>query len=262
MRPPCIEAFRDLGGERGGVLLVHGFTGSPHEMRPLLEPLVARGYSVLGVRLPGHGFPADREDTSRVAWATAVDRALDELRARHPGERVAICGLSMGALLAVDAATRRSGDVAALALLSPAILLRTGPSRALAVARWLRPLARYRIQKGVSDIRDEAARAGHPGCDPFPVSAFVAFEELRRRTRSIVRAVRQPVLILHGELDRTCMLAGAEWLRRELPSEDVEMHVLRESGHVITVDGERDAVARLVGGFLDRRVGIAPDGAR
>jgi carboxylesterase len=234
--------------------LVHGFTGSPHEMRPLLEPLVARGYSVIGVRLPGHGFPTEREDTTRAAWETAVDRALDELRARHPGDRVAICGLSMGALLAVDAATRRSGDVAALALLSPAILLRSGASRALAMARWLRPLAGYRIPKGVSDIRDAAARAGHPGCDPLPVSAFVAFDELRHRTRSIVRAVRQPVLILHGELDRTCMLAGAEWLRRELRCPDVEMHVLHESGHVITVDGERAAVARHVCDFLERRL--------
>jgi carboxylesterase len=227
-------------------------------MRPLLEPLATRGFSVIGVRLPGHGFPAGREDVARSAWEAAVDHALDELRLLHPGERIAVCGLSMGALLALGAATRRSGDVAALALLSPAILLPGRLTRLLQLARWLTPLGGYRVAKpdGASDIRDEQARAGHPGCDPFPVSAFAAFDELRRAARTIVPGVRQPVLILHGEKDRTCMLAGAEWLRRELSSGEVEMHVLRESGHVITVDGEREAVARYVCEFLERRIGV------
>jgi carboxylesterase len=257
-RPFCIEGFRDLEGERGGVLLIHGFTGSPHEMRPLLEPLRARGFAVLGVRLPGHGFPIEREDVASRAWQAAVDAALDELRDRHPGYRVAICGLSMGALLALAAASRRPADVAALALLSPAIMLRTAASRLLGAARWIGPLGvRYRLAKpkGTSDIRDEAARVSHPGCDPFPISAFLSFDALRRTTRTVVRRVHQPSLIVHAAGDRTCMLAGAEWLGRELASSAVEMHVLRESGHVITVDRERDTVAQLVCDFFERSLG-------
>jgi carboxylesterase len=257
MRPLCIEAFRDLGGERGGVLLVHGFTGSPHEMRPLLEPLAERGYSVLGVRLPGHGFPVEREHIARPAWEATVDGALDELLARHAGERVAICGLSMGALLALATASRRPADVGALALLSPAISLPTAATRLLGVARWLAPLRDLRVAKGVSDIRDAGALAGHPGCDPFPMSAFVAFDELRRLTRTIAHSVSQPTLIMHGERDRTCTLAGAEWLRHALGGQDVEMHVLRESGHVITVDAERQTVIEVVVDFLDRTIGAA-----
>lgn len=254
-RPSCIEAFAQEDGDRGAVLLVHGFTGSPHEMRPLLEPLAARGYSVRGVRLPGHGFPANPEDLARGAWEDTVDRALDELHRRFPKGRVAVCGLSMGALLALGVASRRPEDVAALVLLSPAIELPPAAAGLLGVARWLVPLAGYRVPKGVSDIRDEAARRLHPGCDPFPVSAFVAFDQLRRATRALVSKVRQPALIVHAELDRTCRLTGAEWLRSEMGSRDVELHVLRESGHVITVDAERDRVVRLVTEFLDRTIG-------
>ena len=259
MRPLCIEAFRELGGERGGVLLVHGFTGSPQEMRPLLEPLTARGYSVLGVRLPGHGFPAEREPLARAAWEATVESALDELLARHAAGRVAICGLSMGALLALATASRRPADVGALALLSPAISLPSAATRLLGAARWLAPLRDLRIAKGVSDIRDAGALAGHPGCDPFPISAFVAFDELRRVTRTIAHTVGHPTLIVHAERDRTCTLAGAEWLRRALGGGDVEMHVLRRSGHVITVDAERETVIGAVVDFLDRTIGSAAD---
>jgi esterase/lipase len=108
----------------------------------------------------------------------------------------------------------------------------------------------------VSDIRDADARARHPGCDPFPISAFVAFDDLRHLTRTIVRSVRQPALIVLAEPDRICTLAGAEWLRGALAASQVEMHVLRESGHVITVDREGQAVARLVADFVDRTIGL------
>ena len=79
---------------------------------PGFEPLVAREYSVIGVRLPGHGFPVEPEEIAGPAWEAVVDRALEELRARHPGDRVAICGLSAGALLALYA--RLLGRVPAL----------------------------------------------------------------------------------------------------------------------------------------------------
>lgn len=254
MRPSCIEGF-EQAGERGAVLLVHGFTGSPHEMRPLLGPLAERGYSVLGVRLPGHGFPPGPEPIVREAWEETVDQALDGLRSRFQRERIAICGLSMGALLALGAARRRPDDVGALVLLSPALELSPAASRLLAVARWLAPLTGYRIPKGVSDIRDATARQLHPGCDPFPVSAFADFDRLRRSTPALVSGVRQPALIIHAEQDRTCRLAGAERLRREIGSAQVEMHVLRESGHVLTVDAERERVVALVVEFLDRTIG-------
>lgn len=254
VRPPCIEAFHDDSGERGGVLLIHGFTGSPHEMRPLLEPLVQRRYSVLGVRLPGHGFPPTREQIARDAWELVVDRALDELRGRLPGDRIAVCGLSAGALLGLGVAQRRPADVGALALLSPAIELPRAAMRLLGLARWLGPL-HIRLAKGVSDIHDAAARAAHPGSDPFPISAFAAFDDLRLRTRGILGEVRQSTMIVHAEGDRTCTLAGAEWLRHRVGSQDVEMHVLRSCGHVITVDAERETVAQLVCDFLDRTIG-------
>src|SRR5438270_13533902 len=86
-------------------LLIHGFTGSPWDMRPLGDALAARGYRVKGVRLPGHGGePEAMAGVSARDWEEACETALDSL-ASTP--RVFVAGLSMGALLALLLAARR-----------------------------------------------------------------------------------------------------------------------------------------------------------
>src|SRR2546430_6543846 len=80
-------------------LLLHGFTGSPWDMRPLGDALAARGFRVKGVRLPGHGGePEAMAGVSARDWEEACETALDSL-ASTP--RVFVAGLSMGALLAL-----------------------------------------------------------------------------------------------------------------------------------------------------------------
>src|SRR5947207_15572 len=81
-----------------GVLLIHGFTGSPPEVRPLGEYLAQQGLVVHGVRLPGHGTrPEDLLAVTWQDWAAHVREALDALHAEC--ETVFVGGLSMGGLL-------------------------------------------------------------------------------------------------------------------------------------------------------------------
>src|SRR5581483_10301797 len=92
---------------QAGALLVHGFTGSPFEMRLLGEHLAARGLAVEGPLLPGH-----RSTTAALAatgwrdWLAGVERAFEKLQSRAP--RVAVCGLSLGGLLTLELARRRA----------------------------------------------------------------------------------------------------------------------------------------------------------
>src|SRR5262249_38502036 len=104
-------AFRRDGGTRGGVLLVHGFTGTPHEMAGLADPLAGAGYQVLGLRLPGHGEAAAGEPNDWPAWRGAVEEGFDALAPDAPR---AVVGLSMGALLALDLARERRDAITAL----------------------------------------------------------------------------------------------------------------------------------------------------
>ncbi|MFM7737415.1 MAG: alpha/beta hydrolase [Alphaproteobacteria bacterium] len=253
------EAFEIRGGRRGGVLLVHGFTGSPHEMAPLARPLAEAGWDVVGVRLPGHGAAAAGEPNDREAWAATVRVAFEELVEAHAPGRVVVAGLSMGSLLAIDLALAERARVAALVALSPAVALPARRSAALrgvglVATDGLRAIA---LRKPASDIRDAAALAAHPVAGPVTVGAALSFDGLRRDVRRRIRregaSFPRPLLVLHARRDRVCPLRGARWLARRMPCASPELHVLERSGHVIPVDLEGPRAASLVVDFLDRR---------
>lgn len=253
------EAFEIPGGRRGGVLLVHGFTGSPHEMAPLGRPLADAGWDVLGVRLPGHGAADRGEPNEREAWAGAVRLGFETLVARHGPGHVAIAGLSMGSLLAIDLALAERERIAALVALSPAIALPARRSAALRGVGWVATegVRAIALPRPASDIRDTEALASHPVAGPVTVGAALSFDLLRREVRRRVRreggSFPRPLLVVHARRDRVCPLRGARWLARRMPAAAPELHVLERSGHVIPVDLEGAHAAALVIDFLDRR---------
>src|SRR5687768_898804 len=111
----------DLPGNDRGVLCVHGFTGTPYEMRYLGQRLHDRGLTVVGPALPGHTTTVeDLDATTWRDWAAAVDEAFDALRARC--RRVAVVGQSLGGLLSLYLASRRP-EVAAVASLAAPLWL-------------------------------------------------------------------------------------------------------------------------------------------
>src|SRR4051812_24350152 len=120
MRRPAVDVapFRfdgagPAGVRRRGVLLVHGFAGTPFEMRGLGEALAARGFTVSAPNLAGHGpDAANLKATSWTDWYAGVERAFDELSASC--DAVAVCGLSLGGLLTLELARRRGREIAAV----------------------------------------------------------------------------------------------------------------------------------------------------
>src|SRR5215469_2208865 len=116
MKPGSCAPF-DFAGDRRGVLLLHGFTGTPFEVRPLGERLARRGLTIVGPVVPGHCTSArSLEGTTWHDWEAGATAALDGLRARC--DRVAVAGLSMGGLLAARLAFLRPQQIDALVLMS------------------------------------------------------------------------------------------------------------------------------------------------
>src|SRR4051794_38223860 len=98
---PGAEAFEYSGRPDVGVLLVHGFTGSPFEMRPVGKALAASGIGSIGVLLRGHGtHPDDMIDFRYPDWIADVEAGLERLLERH--DRAVIVGLSMGGTLTLN----------------------------------------------------------------------------------------------------------------------------------------------------------------
>lgn len=239
---PGAEPFAHDDGPVGALLL-HGFAGSPADLRPLALHLADRGASVLLPRLPGHG--TSWQDLAVCRWDdfhTEADRALSDLRSRC--STVVVVGQGVGAALALRLAELRPADVDGLALLSPALELRR-PSRATAaVAPWA----------------STRAAAGSAAYDRIPLRTFrsVAHDGWDPVRADIARVVA-PVLLVRAADDRVVPVASGDWLLAHLPTPDVTALPLETGGHLLDRGPAADQVRVAVSDFLHRVAPSATD---
>jgi carboxylesterase len=229
-------------------LLLHGLTGTPYEMRGLGEALVAAGVTVSCPLLPGHGTdPRDLAGTTWHDWERAALEAYETLTATHAPPF--LCGLSMGASIAIRIAARR--PTPGLIALSPAITLRTrlGP-----VLPWLARVIPFRPK--TSDIKDPVAKASHPSYRMQSLAAAASLVELITLLPEEFPRITVPLLVIAAREDHAVDPAGAERLYREASSKDKRFVLLKDSYHVITVDREQETVRREVIAFVRRVAGI------
>jgi carboxylesterase len=245
------EPFDLVGDGAIGVVCVHGFTGTPYEMRYLGDQLARAGFHAHGLRLPGHGTRVeDLDATHWYDWARAVEDAYDTLRMRCG--QVAVVGQSLGGLLALHLASRRP-DVAAVATLAAPLWLEGLGAR---VARWAADGVLRRIKaipklRG-SDVRDKRVRAEIPSYRAIPTRALAELSAFMRVVDGGLDRIAQPVLVLHGQHDHTAPVACAARIAQRTHA--VRTRILPRSYHLIATDVERDVVAAEVIDFLRRHV--------
>ena len=245
------DPFELVGDGTIGVVCVHGFTGTPYEMRYLGEQLGHAGFSVRGILLPGHGTSvSDLDETKWTDWADAVEREYDALRTTC--RQVAVVGQSLGGLLALYLASRRR-DVAAVASLAAPLWLEGLSAR---VAQWAAAglLKRIRaIPKFYgSDVRDKRTKAENPCYDAIPTRALAELSAFIRVVDGCLDKITQPLLVLHAARDHTAPAGCAS--RIAARGHAVRMRILPRSYHLIAADVERDIVAAEVIDFLRRHV--------
>lgn len=248
------DAFDLVGDGQVGVVCVHGFTGTPYEVRYLGERLHASGYSVHGLRLPGHGTRVeDLEATRWSDWADAVEDAFDTMRMLC--DRVAVVGQSLGGLLSLHLAAHRP-DVAAVATLAAPLWLEGLAGRVAGwAARGTLPIKQIPKLAG-SDLRDRRARAENPCYDAIPTRALGELVRFMHVVQDELPAIHAPVLVLHGRRDHTAPVACAP--RIAAAAHAVRTRILPRSFHLIAADVERDVVAAEVIDHLRRHVQAKP----
>ena len=231
---PGAEAFSHAGG-RTGVLLCHGFTGSPQSLRPWAEYLAEAGLTVSLPRLPGHGTTWQEMNRTRWEdWYAEVDRALDELRADT--DEIFVMGLSMGGCLALRLAELHGPAVSGLVLVNPSV---TAETKLFLLAPALKLLVPS--LKGIaSDIKKPGV--AEVGYDRVPVKAAATLPGLWKVTTRHLDQVSQPVLVYRSAVDHVTGPANVESLRRALPANQLEVRECPESYHVATLDNDADAI--------------------
>lgn len=232
---PGAEAFSRDGGPTG-VLLCHGFTGSPQSLRPWAEYLADAGLTVSLPRLPGHGTTWQEMARTRWEdWFAEVNRAFDELQA-HCAE-IFVMGLSMGGCLALRLAELRGDAVRGLVLVNPSL---TADNRLLFSIIGVVKLFVPAVKGIASDIKKPgAAEAGY---DRTPVKAAASLPGLWRTTQQHLSDVTQPVLVYHSTTDHVVGPASVAKLTQALPAAQVEVRDLADSYHVATLDNDAEAI--------------------
>jgi carboxylesterase len=231
---PGSEAYEHDGGKTG-VLLCHGFTGSPQTLRPWADYLAKAGYTVSLPRLPGHGTTWQEMARTRWEdWYAEVDRAFDLLQART--EEIFVMGLSMGACLALRLAELRGAAVRGLVLVNPSV---TADTKLFVLA----PVLKLVVPslKGIgSDIKKEGVHEA--SYDRTPVKAAATLPGLWRTTQEHLSDVTQPVLVFRSTTDHVVGPASLKILTAALPPAQLEIRELANSYHVATLDYDAEAI--------------------
>jgi carboxylesterase len=242
----------DGAAGQGGLLAFHGYAGTPNEVRILTDAAARLGLFARAPRLAGHD-----DDVRHLLkrgwddWVADATAALFDL-AEATTRRVIVAGLSMGALLATHLAARYPERVAGLIALANATRLRLpSPALILTFLEFLRPLGNeFYVPKASADIRDLEARRRHLTYDVTPIHGAVEVLRAGRQVRTELSSVTCPTLVIHGAHDQVCPPTNAGRFARALGTQDVEVAIMPNSGHIVTADADRAEVARLAEAFV------------
>jgi carboxylesterase len=233
---PGAEAF-SLGEGPVGVLMVHGFTGSPASMRPIGARLASEGLAVEGVRLPGHGTSIDDLRTRRwIEWVDEAGRGLDALRARC--RTVVAFGQSMGGAVVLRLVASRPADVDGIALANPYVF----DARHLVI-----PVARHFLDE-VGGVANDIAKPGEDenADDRMPVPAVAEMAGMLRHVRHDLPSIRVPALIFVSGADHVIPKGSARKVYERLGSERKATVPCPHSFHVVTLDHDAPLVGERV----------------
>ena len=242
---PTAEPFLFPGNEIG-CLLVHGFTGTPKEMRWLGEHLSQSNYTVLGIRLNGHATqPSDMMRTHWEDWLLSVEDGLHLLRCSC--KKIFVIGLSMGGILSTIAASRFPVDGVAL-LSTPYQLPQDWRLKFLHILKFIVP----EIEKGESDWVDPDIDSIHKNYPKYPTVSIGELSKAISKMHRSAPQVKVPVLLMQSKGDATVPVEHVQKHYADLGSQDKEIILIENSGHVITEDVDREVVFENITRFIKR----------
>ncbi len=247
---PTAEPFF-FPGSSTGILLIHGFTSSPKEMRWMGEYLHREhGYSVLGVRLSGHATrPEDLIRSSYTDWLASVEDGFSLLSGA--AQSITVMGVSMGGILALTAASYL--PVNGVVAMSTPYKLPDDPR--LRHIEWLSKAVPF-IPKGAGEPDagwfDKEAFKGHISYPQNPLHAIGELNKLVKIMQAALPQINVPVLLIHSKDDDYVVKNSMPLIYENLAIADKQMVWIEGSGHVMTRDAQRQTVFETAAKFVQR----------
>lgn len=262
--------FYDQSG-RHAVLLIHGLTGTPTEMKPIAKRLTKQGFSVMCPALAGHcGSVSDLKKSKWQDWYGTIERSFEALKAAGHAQ-VYVAGLSMGALIALVLAAEKGGRVDGIGLLSTTFFY-DGWNMSRLRRSVLMPIALYsplkyflsweepppygikceRTRALVHAVLENRDALATEKVGIFKTPGVTVHESVRliKATKKILPKVQSPALIVHSTEDDMASVKNAHFVAQRISSKKVETFFVDDTYHVLTLDKRKDDVARRLGEFF------------
>jgi carboxylesterase len=231
---PGAESYEGGGGPLG-VLLVHGFTGTPQAMRPWADYLEAAGFRVVVPRLPGHGTRWEElNETAWTDWYAAAERAFVALL--DQSRQVFLAGLSMGGALCLRLAEQQGALVSGLTLINPVVRVADPRMRILPVLKHVVP--------SLGAISNDIAQPGQRevAYDRTPLRALHSQTHLWAAVCSDLHRIDQPLLVYRSRQDHVVDATSLPLIKAGVRSADQTYVILERSYHVATLDYEAEEI--------------------
>ena len=255
-----------LEGGENCVVMLHGLGANALELQRLAKYLHETGFTVVVPTIEGYTYGTEIQE-----WPVWLEQVLDHIwKLEKEYASVSLVGLSMGAVLAMVAAQRHPRTLAGLVLLSTSLAY-DGWSMPwyrglLAISAWLPFVKNYRLKESEPfGVKNEEIRASikaalksqditESGVGEIGYGLIKQGQYLIREARENARWIECPTLVIHAVDDEIVHIRNAEWVYREIRSEEKEMIYLGDSYHMITIDNERDTVNQETARFLKKSV--------
>ncbi len=236
-------------GENGrAVLLVHGWTTTPYELRRLGKYLHQKGYTVSAPLLTGHGtVPTDLENVSWEIWKKDVEKAYFDLREKH--KKIYVIGTSLGASLASILAGSNS-EISGLVLMAMPYRLRMEKTMHI-FARLILPFKKYYKKYYPPSFGSSAMVTRRISYQTYPIKSVLEILKLARFSRRVIAKVTQPCFVLQSRADHIVAKKSLEKIFAKISSKIKKKKYLENAYHTFISDIENEHIFEDILGFLD-----------
>lgn len=226
------------------MLLIHGFTGLPAELFLLGEFLNREGFSVLCMRLAGHGTDENNlMRTTKDDWFNSVLDGFCILRGVC--EKIFVVGHSMGGLLTLKLSSER--DVSKIVTLAAPIFIDDGLGlRNLPPREFCGNACIVQPRRKLNDV----PQAANEVYKKTPLVSVHELLDLIADVKKLLPKVTAPILIMHGEDDHTAQPRSARFIMDNVGSAVKKIITVPNSGHLLPLDENREFVFEEVLDFI------------